>query len=154
MDNEKKKYRFSVIDAIVIIAVVAVIAFCASKMFSVLKSDPLSANDTYRVKLEMKIMREGFSDNFKPGDLIYDRIMNNYCGKIIEVSESPSTKTTVSSEDGTVKVVSVPEKCDITFILEIESDSPVAVGQLITFKNSRAVASGYALETEKLGGND
>ena len=154
MDNEKKKYRFNAIDAIVILVILAVIAFCAYKMFSVLKSDPLKTDDTYRVKVEAKIVREGYSAFFKPGDAIYDRKMNTYYGKIVEVTEVPSTKLNVSQTDGTAKLVEVPERSDITFILEIESDKPVTVGELITFKNDRAIASGYALESEMIGGGN
>lgn len=148
MDNEKKKYRFNAIDAIIIIAVVAVIAFCAYKMVSVSGNNPLKSSDTYRVKVEMKVMRIGFDEYFKPGDKIYDRTMNTEYGKIIDVSAAPSKNYTISAVDGTAKEVDVPDKCDITFILEIQSDDVIAVGQYITFKNNLAVGSGFALETE------
>ena len=150
MNNEKKKYHFNAIDAIIIVIVIAIVAFCAYKMFSVSGNDPLQSYKTYRVKVEMKIMRPGFEDYFKPGDTIYDRKINTEYGKIISVSAAPSKNYTISAVDGTPREVDVPEKCDITFILEIKSKEPIAVGQNISFKNSMAVASGFAIETELL----
>lgn len=152
MNSEKKKYRFNAVDIIVIVILLAVIAFCAYKMRSVSKESSPISTSSYIVTVEMTKMREGFGELFHKDEVIYSRTNGSVLGKIVDVKIDQCKEYTVSAIDGSIKQVILPDKYDITYILEINSSTQVAVGQYISFKTNRAVASGTALSVELVEG--
>lgn len=148
MNTEKKKYRFNAIDLIIIIVILAVVAFCAYKMVGILDSAISPDAKTYTVTLEMKKVDLDMCQSFEANDPVYTRTDGTYWGHIVDVQYSQSKEYTYSSETGSVQEVTIDGKYDITFVLEIKSAEDVAVGTFISFRTNRAVANGYAHAVE------
>lgn len=129
MDKKGKLFgKISIVDIIVLLIVIIGVVgllFTKSKIESKkymsdgsgMVVSPSAEYDKMTVKLKISNVRDITRDAIVIGDEVYTASGETLLGKIVDVKSKPSTKA-VDAKDGTVYEAEVPERYDVTMVLE------------------------------------
>lgn len=149
MIDEKGKLFgvLNIVDILIIVFAAAVVggAYVFMKN-NITKSTPTT---TYNVTLELKNVEKDFCDSIIPGKTVMDRVQNKPFGTLNDVRIEPSVEYNVSSMDGTVSRVDVPERYNAELDMEITVDSEIYVGKYLSIATKDFTGAGYVIKSEK-----
>ncbi|MCL2396823.1 MAG: DUF4330 domain-containing protein [Defluviitaleaceae bacterium] len=103
------KPRFNIIDAVVILAIIAVIAAGIWYFSTARGGDQVGV---YFV-VEFRGRMPGFEDNIAVGGEIRDSIRNVLLGRVVYVDVQPATQTTFDNETGVFMLADLPDRYDV-----------------------------------------
>lgn len=157
-DQEKRAYRFNLIDAFITIAIVAALSLFAIIMVSSfgVNASTDKENKTIEYTIQFKGIRAEFGDNIKVGNTVVDGQKRHNLGKIVSVSEpmvyqnevydeeSRSLKLAFNPDYITVEVTVRAEgyEDDQMFFLS-ESDKEIGVGTYLYIHLPNFCGGGY-----------
>ena len=137
----------NIVDILIIVFAAAVVGgACVFMKKNITKS---RASATYNITLELKNVEKDFCDSILPGKTVMDRIQNEPFGRLDDVRIKPSVEYNVSSEDGTVSKVFVPERYNAELDMEITSDSDIYIGKYLSVATKDFTGAGYVIKAEK-----
>ncbi len=155
-----KKAKFTVIDALIVIAVICAAAVCAVKVFPSLMSGSESAEAEFTVLVSSA--DNGFSESMSVGDVISLSYKDKVDGVITAIESEPAQVMTFDSINGVYNYEDVPDKEDIKvtvradvevndFTVMADDSTPVKVGVEMPIRGKGYVTSGYVIESEIIG---
>ena len=141
---EKKKFRFNIVDAVIIILVLGAIAVVG---YVLLSERDTVAPDTERVKIDYVLMvnemRSVYADNVKVGDEVYESETEKQVGTVVQVSTTASKRTGVNRQTGEQVITELDDRRDLYITVEAEAELTdnlyivngynVLVGGVLTF---------------------
>lgn len=143
MKGQKSKYRFNLIDAILVVLIVAV--FCVIYYFvsgsNGLFSRGNEKNESImKYVIELKTVDKDYVDNLENsiGQELVETIRNGAIGKIISVDVEPAWTVTTDVETGEMKknyypAINIPEKQDVVDPVEnSEEATEEEIGETVT----------------------
>lgn len=149
MIDEKGKLFgvLNIVDILIIVFAAAVVSGAYVFMKNnITKSTPTA---TYNVTLELKNVEKDFCDSIIPGKTVMDRVQNKPFGTLNDVRIEPSVEYNVSSIDGTVSRVDVPDRYNVELDMEITADSEIYVGKYLSIATKDFTGAGYVIKSEK-----
>jgi len=161
---EKKKIKFNVVDAIVVVALVAVLAFASVKLFGGIigggDSDNSKADVTYKITFFTEESTWYSLENLKMGDSVTDDTTGVDVGKVTELDLIPESCAQLPADDGTYKVAPRPGygSGTITFECDGEKDkhgakikySVFSEGQTVTLRVGKSKVYGRIKDVETI----
>ncbi len=149
MIDEKGKL-FGVLNIVdILIIVFAVAAVSGAYVFlkkNITKSSPTR---TYEITLELKNVEKDFCDSIIPGKTVFDRIQNKQFGVLNDVRIKKSTEYNVSTVDGSVVKVDVPERYNAELDMELTTDTDIYIGKYLSVATKDFTGAGYVIAVEK-----
>ena len=149
MVDEKGKL-FGVLNIVdILIIVFAVAAVSGAYVFlkkNITKSAPTR---TYSVTLELKNVEKDFCDSIIPNKKVFDRIQNKQFGILNDVRIKPSVEYNVSSDDGAISKVQVPERYNAELDMELTTDTDIYIGKYLSIATKDFTGAGYVIAMEK-----
>ncbi len=158
---EKKKVSIGPVDILMIISVALVVVLIAV-MFFTQRDAVIPTNQTteilFTVELERK--KDGFQDNIKVGDKLYDSVKGLYLGDITDVSVLPYESSVQDKINGVYKVspvegmvlIQVTAKMNAT-ITDKETTVngvDIAVGKETFIRTETFASRGFGIGYEKI----
>lgn len=152
MKKQKQVYRFNIIDAILIVLIIAVAAAILyfvtgdNGIFAKSKND---SKTTVHYVVELKTVDKDYLKNIVVGDEVTETIRSGNVGKIIDIDVEPSWTVTTNTETGEMKKsyyppINVPQTPETDCTVEVE-DSEAAdaseendlepIGETVTDEN-------------------
>ncbi len=161
MGNTKQKRRFNVVDALIILLILAVIA--AAAVFVLSKGVGGRKSNTFEIEyvVELRTVRDEFADNIKVGDRLVDSAAKYQLGEVIAVSTSPATFTGTDLVNGALVYCNYPEHSDISLTVKasaetdsdgmyiIDSGYRISVGSTMYIRTPDFVGTGYCTRFKK-----
>lgn len=158
MEANKKKFKFNIVDAIIVIVIAAAIAFVGIKFFGGSFSGKTTSK--YRVEYYLEETPSFALDVIKVGDKVLDEQKDSDLGVVVEeVKTAPSVSYgvnsdghyIVSSKDGyeSATIVTEVEAKDYDFGI-IAGSSKYGVGHSITIRVGKAKVFGRISKIEKI----
>ncbi len=150
MAKNEKKFKFNIIDFVVILIIIAAIALAAMVLKPRLFGSSESAKTkTEIITIELAKQKEYMTHVINEGETVYDAISNTVYGKLISFDVKPATEIVVSETDGMAKTVEIPERYDIYINIEASTNSTSQVGKLETIFAKSFKGSGYVVGIER-----
>lgn len=151
MNNEGKKKKlfgiFNIVDIAIIILLIAIAAAAYAFLGKQVKDNLTKTN--YTVTLEVTSAEKTLCDAIKTGRTVFDRVQNQPFGVLTDFRIEPAEEFNVSTLDGTVNEVSVPDRYDIFIEIEITTDRNIAVGERLGITTKDFTAAGYIVKVER-----
>lgn len=129
---DKKKVKFTVIDALIIVVVLAALAVGGIKVL------PMFTNSQETQKVECTVLissaEKALADAMKVGDKVTMSLTEKDGGIIKNIEVTPATKTVFDSISGEYVAQKIENKCDISVTVEADavvSDTAVKVGSTV-----------------------
>ena len=127
-----KKSKFTVIDALIIVVVLAVLAFGAK----ILLPRVLTPSDTRTVSCKVLLADEEYelAEAMRVGDRVTMSLTEKDGGVITGIDVTQAKKTVFDSINGSYVSQDIPDKCDIYVTLDVEakvSDVAVKSGSVV-----------------------
>lgn len=124
--SEKKRVRFTVVDAVVLVVIVAIIAFVGMKfagvsLFTGENGDESMKTNTYIVSYYIEEVPDFAAKQVKTGDPVTDDVRNHSLGKVTGVEIGPSVSFNADS-NGIVQKSSKEGYCSVILTTEVEAD--------------------------------
>ena len=154
----KTKLKFNIMDAVILLAVIAVIAlllyiFIFSETTSVGSMDSASYSLTYVV--EVVGLNEEFADRIVPGSTVIDSSKKMNIGTVTAVEKMPYLYMGTNKSEGTLVLNPVDDHCNLYVTIEADATLDgisysiggyeVYVGSLVYMSFSDIVCSGYCI---------
>lgn len=150
----EKKVKFTVIDAIIILVIIAVIAVGAVKLA------PSMFNRAEKEKIEFTILISGKEPNFSEAMSIGDRVTLSLTekdgGVISDIRTEPAELMVFDSIDGSYKIQQLEDKEDIYLTVEADvtisdlviktGDTEIRVGEQIPVRGKGYATTGFIIE--------
>ncbi len=156
--SEKKKIKFNVIDAIVILVILAVIVFVGSKLLGGGQVGTQNGDNVYEMSFFVEESPDFAATIIEEGSLVTDEAKNVLMGKVLSVEVLPSVifspnyngEMVKSSKEGynSVKLVAQVSGTEFEHGLEIGNVKYV-VGHTMTFYAGKAKLYGKIAGIEK-----
>lgn len=130
--SEKKKIRFNVIDAIVLVVIIAVVAFVGIKLFGGEVAGNSSSGQTFTVTYFVEESPSFAAELVKPGDPVSDESKNVPLGSVTDVKLDKSVVFAANDEGQMVKATKEGYN-SITLTTEVqgaEFDHGIEVGNV------------------------
>lgn len=150
----EKKAKFTVIDAVIILIVLAVVGFGAVKLASAL-TDKTNATAEFLVELTMK--EQELADAMQVGDRITMSLTEKDGGVIKKIETRPAVQMVYDSINGEYRNETIDGKIDIYITVEADVEvsdvavkmggTSIQVGTDIPVRGKGYASSGYILET-------
>ncbi len=95
---EKKRFKISIIDIIIVLAFVFVIMLGVK----IINKTQISSSNIPDVEftVEVKKQDESYASEIKPGDDIYDSVKGGYLGKVTKVTKEPASAIAIDAKNG------------------------------------------------------
>lgn len=150
----KKKAKFTVIDAVIIIAVLAAAVFGAKKLLPSI----MNMGDTQKINFTVMLQKEDptFADAIAVGDNVTISLTEKDGGVVKDVKSEPAQTLAYNSIDGTYANQTIDGKCDVYVNIEADvtaSDlalkaggTAVKVGAEIPVRGKGYASTGYVIE--------
>lgn len=161
---ENKKFKFNFVDAVVVIALVAVIAFAVIKLGSGLIGSGANAgkgNTTYRMTFFTEESTWYSLENLKVGDEVSDDATGIELGDVVELNLVPESCAQLPADDGTYKVAPRPGYGSGSIVFEFDGEeyehgakvkySVFSIGQTVTLRVGKSKVYGRVMDIENLG---
>ncbi len=161
MATKAKKRRFNVVDALIIVLVLAVIAVAV--WLVVWRKNVQNAEESFDIEyiVELRTIRDEFTDNFKVGDKLIDSASKLQLGEIIATNITPATFTGTNYETGSLAYYDYPEHSDVALTVKatatLNSDGEylidhgfvISVGETVYVRLPGYVGVGYCTQLKK-----
>lgn len=148
IDEKKRLFGvLNIVDIIIIVLVIAVI-FAAYTFLGKQVKDNLTKR-SYSVTLEVTQVDKNLCDSIKAGKTVFDKVQNQPFGILTDFRIEPSEEYNVSTLDGSVNEVTVPERFDVYIDIEITTDRNIAVGERLGITTKDFTAAGYVVKVNK-----
>ncbi len=156
--SEKKKIRFNVIDAIVILVILSVAVFVGSKLFGGGKTGPLSTDNVYEMTFYIEEAPDFAAKAIENGSAVTDEAKNVPLGKVVSAELKPSViyapnsngESVKSSKEGYNSVTLVAEVSGTEFEHGLEiGNVKYVVGHTMTLYAGKAKLYGRIAGIEK-----
>ncbi len=138
-----KKIKFNLIDILVVVLVLALIA---GGVFFAKSYNKNEEQGTKTIVLEAKELKKSICDVVKTDDIAYDGTKNTRLGEIVDFEVKPAMTDSISSRDGVVKKVEIPERYDLYLTIEVPQNSDIQIGEHFWIETSVFKCNGYVLE--------
>ena len=160
---EKKKRRFNVIDALIIILVLAAAAVAGYVLLSE-RGDVGSGDEKVSINYVLMAdeMRSVFADNIKVGDPVYDQDSKKPIGKVVQVSSAVSRRTGTNRQTGEQVFTDLQNRRDLYVTVEAEAEHSdnmylvsginIVVGGVINFMTPNLMLPSNIISVEKVEG--
>ena len=157
---ENKKVKFNLVDAIVIIALVAVLAFAAVKIFAGNGADSDDAKSDVKYKISFFTEESTWYslEDLKVGDVVTDDTTGVETGKVTELDLIPESCAQLPADDGTYKIAPRPGYGSGTITFECDGEkykhgakikySVYSVGQTVTLRIGKSKVYGRISDVE------
>lgn len=152
-DNSVKKARFTVIDVLILLVVLAVVIVGAVKVVPMLKNSGKSQKVTFTVMVQNK--DEDFGNAITVGDNVTISLTEKDGGVVKDVRTEPAVKQAFNSIDGTYSNEIAPGKYDVYVTIEADTDvndlgikaggTAVKVGAEIPVRGKGYASTGYVI---------
>ena len=139
--------KFNIIDALIIIAVVAVIG----GVFALKNTGGTTTEEVIGEKLvtlEILEKHEGFSENVVIGDKVIEKVEKKMLGTVESVSKKPSEKNSYDRVTGAPKTIIIPEREDVYVTIRADKNAEVAVGKQLSVITKHFAGHGYVTKVE------
>ncbi|MCL2753101.1 MAG: DUF4330 domain-containing protein [Defluviitaleaceae bacterium] len=156
MENKKTKFNF--IDVLIIIFVIAAIAFGA--WFFFVRSGDSEIREV-RFTVEIRETPLGMHQNFPLGASVLESVFNFHLGYIENVDHKPSTEPTFNHDTQTLHMTEIPNHYDILVTIISSAnvnesrimveETALRVGNLIHLRGQGFAGYGFIIEIEILG---
>ncbi len=151
MKKQKQVYRFNIIDAILIVLIIAVVAAILyfvtgdNGIFAKTKND---SKITAHYIVELKTVDKDYLKNIVIGDEVTETIRSGYVGKIVDIDIEPSWSVTTNTETGEMKKnyyppINAPQISEGDCNVEVEdteeveaSEETETIGDTVTDENN------------------
>lgn len=156
--NEKGKL-FGIINIIDLIVILAIVLLVGGGVKRAKTNKPEIITETKKALIEFEIsdIRTPSVEALEVGDMLYTSDKGEEFGKVVHKKIEPS-KELVETRDGKLVFAEVPEKYDVTLMIEVQAkDTPdsvvvvgeqVRIGQQFKFKNKKIVINGIVLRVD------
>ncbi len=145
-EQEKKAFRFNIIDAFITVAIVAVLALFIMIMASSfgVNASTDKENKTIEYTVQFKGIRAEFGDNIIVGNTVVDGQKRHNLGKIVKVSEPMVYETEVYDEESrSMKLAQNPDY--ITVEVTVSADGYVDDGMFFLKESDKEIGVGTYL---------
>jgi len=149
--KKKKKQRFNIIDLLVLLLILAIVSGAVYYFASPNFNNGIYADVQYTILI--KSIKSTHRGKIAVGDTVVDTKQLCEIGKVVSVSETAATTTTVDRETGEVLLTDIPGyisiKVTVTAQVQIINDvyyikgMPIRVGEAIYFRVPNFCNSGY-----------
>lgn len=152
MDNKTKKYRFNVIDVLIILVIVMVVA--VMYYFTVARNSVVSNSEiTVDYTVELKTVRSEHIDNIKIGDRVVETVRDQQIGEVIDVQVSPAYNIVTNTVTGeTYKsfypAINLPPESDADSQAEAPDEEAEIIEPLYDYYNVRVTIRGNVKKSE------
>ncbi len=177
MNNKQKKYRFNIIDVLIILTVLA-IGVVMYYYMSARNSVASSLETEIEYTVELKTVHKDYVDNIKEGDHVFETVREQQIGEVVSVEISPAYNIATDTLTGEMYVsyypeINVPEDTTQEYEPEYEyynvkvgikgkfkkSDKgysinafDLVIGQLVYMRVPEYVGQGYCIAINELEG--
>lgn len=151
--SEKKK-KFTVIDVLILLVVLAVVIVGAVKLVPMLKNSEDKETVEFTVMVQNK--DEDFGNAITIGDNVTISLTEKDGGIVKDVRTEPAVKQAYNSIDGTYSNEVAPGKYDVYVTIEAETDvselalkaggTPIKVGAEIPVRGKGYASTGYVID--------
>ncbi len=138
-----------------VIVIIAIVIIAAAILLLPKKSTDSSASDgknasTQTVVLEVKKKTETFCNAVQVGDEVKDPSNMKKIGKIVSIDRVPSTAYTVSPEDASFVVATVPDNYDMYVTVELNGVKDTKrIGTSLSIRGKKYICQGYIVDIIK-----
>lgn len=149
----EKKIKFTVIDALIILVVIAAIAIAAVKFAPSLFIKTEKSTAEFTVLIAEKEI--GLADAMSVGDRVTLSLTEKDGGVIKNIESKPAEKVTFNSIDGSYKIAQIEDKRDIYVTVEADVDvsdlavktggTEIRVGEEIPVRGKGYATQGYII---------
>lgn len=156
MKEKTKKFKFNIIDILLLLVVVAAVAVLGILFFSGnTATDLLSGNNPQEIywEVELSKVREEFMDNIKEGDSVVDAVKLYSIGEVVSVSSVPTILNETNLQTGLIVSSVYPEHVNITVKVKANATQTetgysiggyeIAVGKQVSLRVPNYTGSGY-----------
>lgn len=157
-EQEKKAFRFNIIDALITVAIVAVLAVFVMIMASSfgVNASTEKDNKTVEYTLQFKGIRAEFGDNVSVGSTVVDGQKRHNLGKVVRVLEPTAYQTEVYDEESrSMKLATNPDYITLEIVVSADgyiddemiflkdSDKEIGVGTFLYIHLPNFCGGGY-----------
>ena len=150
----ERKAKFTVIDAVIILVLLAVIGFGAIK---VMPSMIGASKEPVDLVVQLTMKEQSLADAMQIGDRVTMSLTEKDGGVIKDIKVEPAVQMVFNSIDGVYKNEVVPDKVDIYVTVEAEAEvsdiavkvggTNIQVGSEIPVRGKGYASMGYILES-------
>ncbi len=150
----EKKVRFTVIDAVIIIVLLAAAVFACLKLLPSVMTSGEHRTVDFTVLVQNE--DESFADAITIGDRVTISLTEKDGGTVKAVETKPAQTLAYNSIDGTYANETIESKCDVYVTIEADMDisdlalraggTPVKVGAEIPVRGKGYASMGYVIE--------
>ena len=121
MKTTVKKHKFNAVDAVIIIAIVAVIG--AVLLFFTMGGTETIANETVSIEyvVEFRTVRNEFTGNFALDESVVDSVAKYQLGKVIDYAVTPATYVGNDFSAGAAVISEYPEHSNVSLTVSAEA---------------------------------
>ena len=159
--QEKRAWRFTALDLILVIVVLAVIG-AAIYFFGPFGNNPDDASEKVELlyTIEIKGVEEEYIDNVQVGDTMIESVNKTVIGTITAIETMPYTDHVLNEEAGVIEEKQYPGLVTMLITVQCEAVSTeraytvegyrLAIGKLNYIQLPRFVGSGYGISLTEL----
>lgn len=150
----EKKVKFTIIDAVIILIVLAVIVVGAKKLLPSIINSGGSENVSFTVLLQKE--DANFADAVTVGDNVTISLTEKDGGVVTDVKSEEAKTLAYNSIDGTYSIQTIEGKCDVYITIEAKMDTSdialkaggtaVKVGAEVPVRGKGYASMGYVID--------
>lgn len=149
IDEKKRLFGlFNIVDLCILVLVFAVAA-AVYYFFSGTVLPDSTPETNYSVTIEFTAVEKDLLDAIKTERTVFDKVQNKAFGTLKAVRSEPASEYALSTEDGTVSRVEIPERYDVWVDIEITTDRSLAVGEQLRISTKDFTCAGYIVSITK-----
>ena len=148
MNMPQKTKKFNAIDIIIALVIIAAVAACVVLSRASGRSDGNNSSGKRLVTLEITEKHIGFGENVVIGDRVTEKVEKKQIGTVVGVEVKPCEKNSYDRETGEPTVTVIPERENVYVQMELDEDSGVAVGKLLSIITKHFAGYGYVIEVK------
>lgn len=155
--KEKRTWRFTALDVIIVVVLLAVIAG-AIWFFGFREGGDENTMVKIEYTIEVRGMEESYLSNIAVGDIVTDSVTKKGIGTISAVERMPLVEYIVNIEDGVMEEKEYPGRYTILVTVSADADQSergfsiagyrVAIGKLCHLQLPNFIGSGYCIGVE------
>ncbi len=162
MTETKKKRSFNVVDALIILLILAVVAVGAVLLWSNSGKNGNANSFEIEYVVEFRTIRDEFTDNIEIGTKLVDSAKKYQLGEVIDVSSTPAKYTGVDLNTGELVYYDYPEHSDLSLTVRtvaalddegmfvIDNGYRISVGTTMYIRTPNYVGTGYCTKFKKM----
>lgn len=140
-----KTKKFNAVDVLIVLFVLVLIVGGA---YAVKRYNANGTEETKTILIEAKELKKSICDAVLKDDIAYDGTKNTKIGKITDFEVKQATTSSISSKEGIVKTVEIPERYDLYLEIEVPKNTEIQIGEHFWIETSNLKCNGYVLGIE------